>query len=141
MSLTPERFRRELNKLSPAKGKRCWRNDVGLMKFIAARQAETSCAANLMNKMSGADTSYRVVENCRRPQCQRTPRTPRMATATVQVRLILKGSSSAQRRMARRAGDVDAPELPSCLVRLPLGSEVLKAPGHIERPFGREVTI
>jgi integrase/recombinase XerD len=34
--LTPERFRKELNKLSSARGKGHWRNDMNLMRFLAA---------------------------------------------------------------------------------------------------------
>jgi integrase/recombinase XerD len=36
LSLTPERFRKELNKLSPQRGKKHWRDDPSLMKFLAA---------------------------------------------------------------------------------------------------------
>ncbi len=35
LSLTPERFKKELNKLSPQKGRRHWRDDPALMKFLA----------------------------------------------------------------------------------------------------------
>jgi len=35
LSLTPERFRRHLNKLSPLRGKRHWRDDPDLMSFLA----------------------------------------------------------------------------------------------------------
>jgi len=35
LSLTPERFRRELAKLSPQRRKKRWRNDPALMKFLA----------------------------------------------------------------------------------------------------------
>jgi integrase len=35
LSLTPERFKNELNKLSPQKGRKHWRDDPALMKFIA----------------------------------------------------------------------------------------------------------
>jgi len=35
LSLTPERFKKELNKLSPQKGRKHWRDDAGLMKFLA----------------------------------------------------------------------------------------------------------
>jgi integrase/recombinase XerD len=34
--MTPERFRKELNKLSPTRGKTRWRNDQDLMKFLTA---------------------------------------------------------------------------------------------------------
>jgi integrase/recombinase XerD len=34
LSMTPERFRKELNKLSPDKGKRHWRDDTALMRFL-----------------------------------------------------------------------------------------------------------
>lgn len=34
LSMTPERFRKELNKLSPDKGKRHWRHDTVLMRFL-----------------------------------------------------------------------------------------------------------
>ena len=34
LSLTPERFRKELQKLSPQRGKRRWRDDPTLMKFL-----------------------------------------------------------------------------------------------------------
>ena len=33
--LTPERFRKELDKLSPQRGKRHWRENPSLMKFLA----------------------------------------------------------------------------------------------------------
>jgi integrase len=35
LALTPERFRRELNKLSPQRGKKHWRDDPDLMSFLA----------------------------------------------------------------------------------------------------------
>lgn len=35
LSLTPERFRTQLDKLSPTRGKRKWRDDKALMKFLA----------------------------------------------------------------------------------------------------------
>lgn len=35
MALTPERFRKELAKLSPERGKKHWRNDRQLMKFLS----------------------------------------------------------------------------------------------------------
>lgn len=35
LSLTPERFRTQLDKLSPMRGKRRWRDDKALMKFLA----------------------------------------------------------------------------------------------------------
>ena len=34
--LTPERFRKELNKLSPQRGRRHWRDDPALMSFLAS---------------------------------------------------------------------------------------------------------
>jgi len=34
LRLTPERFRAQLNKLSPKRGKRRWRDDAELMKFL-----------------------------------------------------------------------------------------------------------
>ncbi len=34
--LTPERFKRELDKLSPLKGRKHWRDDPALMKFLAS---------------------------------------------------------------------------------------------------------
>jgi hypothetical protein len=34
--MTPERFRKQLNKLSPAKGKARWRDDKILMDFLAS---------------------------------------------------------------------------------------------------------
>jgi integrase/recombinase XerD len=34
LSLTPERFRRELQKLSPQRGRKHWRDDPALMKFL-----------------------------------------------------------------------------------------------------------
>jgi integrase/recombinase XerD len=36
LSLTPERFRKELDKLSPGRGKKKWRNDSDLMAFLAS---------------------------------------------------------------------------------------------------------
>jgi integrase/recombinase XerD len=36
LSLAPERFRKELDKLSPKRGKRRWRNDSKLMTFLAS---------------------------------------------------------------------------------------------------------
>ena len=36
LSITPERFRRELNSLSPLRGGKRWRDDPDLMKFLAA---------------------------------------------------------------------------------------------------------
>lgn len=36
IALTPERFRKELSKLSPGQAKRHWRDDPQLMKFLAA---------------------------------------------------------------------------------------------------------
>ncbi len=35
LSLTPERFRTQLMKLSPAKAQKRWRDDAALMKFLA----------------------------------------------------------------------------------------------------------
>ena len=35
LSMTPERFRRELNKLSPIRGRKHWRDDSALMSFLA----------------------------------------------------------------------------------------------------------
>jgi integrase/recombinase XerD len=35
LSLTPERFKKELNKLSPNRGRKHWRDDPKLMKFLA----------------------------------------------------------------------------------------------------------
>ena len=35
LSLTPERFRTQLDKLSPRQGKQRWRNNLALMKFLA----------------------------------------------------------------------------------------------------------
>lgn len=35
LSLTPERFRRELVKLSPQRRKKRWRDDPALMRFLA----------------------------------------------------------------------------------------------------------
>jgi integrase/recombinase XerD len=34
--LTPERFKRELDKLSPLKGRKHWRDDPALMTFLAS---------------------------------------------------------------------------------------------------------
>jgi hypothetical protein len=34
--MTPERFRSELNKLSPTRGKKRWREDKALMSFLAS---------------------------------------------------------------------------------------------------------
>lgn len=34
--MTPERFKRELNKLSPCKARKHWRDDPGLMRFLAS---------------------------------------------------------------------------------------------------------
>jgi integrase/recombinase XerD len=34
--MTPERFRKALNKLSPAHSRHKWRNDPALMKFLAS---------------------------------------------------------------------------------------------------------
>jgi integrase/recombinase XerD len=34
LSLTPERFRKQLNKLSPKRGRRKWRDDPALMRFV-----------------------------------------------------------------------------------------------------------
>lgn len=34
LRLTPERFRKQLNKLSPKRGKKRWRDNVALMKFV-----------------------------------------------------------------------------------------------------------
>lgn len=34
LALTPERFRRQLNTRSPKRGKRRWRNDAELMRFV-----------------------------------------------------------------------------------------------------------
>ena len=36
LSLTPERFRKELNKLSPQRGRKHWRDDPDLMKFLTS---------------------------------------------------------------------------------------------------------
>jgi integrase/recombinase XerD len=36
LSLTPERFRKELNKLSPQRGRKRWRDDPVLMKFLGS---------------------------------------------------------------------------------------------------------
>jgi integrase/recombinase XerD len=36
LSLTPERFRKELNKLSPPRGRKHWRDDPTLMNFLAS---------------------------------------------------------------------------------------------------------
>ena len=36
LSLTPERFRKELNKLSPQRGRKRWRDDPALMKFLTS---------------------------------------------------------------------------------------------------------
>lgn len=36
LSLTPERFRRELNKISPQRSRKHWRDDPALMKFLAS---------------------------------------------------------------------------------------------------------
>jgi integrase/recombinase XerD len=36
LSLTPERFRKELNKLSPQRGRKHWRDDPALMKFLTS---------------------------------------------------------------------------------------------------------
>jgi integrase/recombinase XerD len=36
LSLAPERFRKELDKLSPMRGKQRWRNNAKLMKFLAS---------------------------------------------------------------------------------------------------------
>jgi hypothetical protein len=35
LSLTPERFRKELDKLSPMRRKQRWRNNPNLMNFLA----------------------------------------------------------------------------------------------------------
>lgn len=35
LAMSPERFRKQLNKLSPARGKGHWRNDKNLMKFLS----------------------------------------------------------------------------------------------------------
>jgi hypothetical protein len=35
LTLTPERFRAQLNKLSPRQGKRHWRDDAALMHFLS----------------------------------------------------------------------------------------------------------
>jgi integrase/recombinase XerD len=35
LSLTPERFRTQLDKLSPRRGRKRWRDDPALMKFLA----------------------------------------------------------------------------------------------------------
>jgi integrase len=35
LSLTPERFKKQLNKLSPQRGRKHWRDDAGLMKFLS----------------------------------------------------------------------------------------------------------
>jgi integrase/recombinase XerD len=32
--MTPERFRKQLSKLSPKRGRKRWRDDVALMKFL-----------------------------------------------------------------------------------------------------------
>lgn len=34
LRLTPERFRTQLDKLSPKRGRKRWRDDAGLMKFV-----------------------------------------------------------------------------------------------------------
>jgi hypothetical protein len=34
LTLSPERFRAQLNKLSPERGKRHWRHNSALMKFL-----------------------------------------------------------------------------------------------------------
>jgi hypothetical protein len=34
LSLTPERFRTQLDKLSPRRGKKQWRNNPALMNFL-----------------------------------------------------------------------------------------------------------
>jgi hypothetical protein len=34
LSLTPERFRKELSKLSPQRGRKHWRDDPALMRFL-----------------------------------------------------------------------------------------------------------
>jgi integrase len=34
LRLTPERFRRQLDKLSPQRGKKRWRDDAALMRFV-----------------------------------------------------------------------------------------------------------
>jgi len=36
LSLTPERFRKELEKLSPQRGKKRWRDNLALMKFLSS---------------------------------------------------------------------------------------------------------
>lgn len=36
LSLTPERFRKELNKLSPQRGRKHWRDDPALMRFLTS---------------------------------------------------------------------------------------------------------
>jgi integrase/recombinase XerD len=35
LNLTPERFRSQLDKLSPRRGKRRWRDNPALMRFLA----------------------------------------------------------------------------------------------------------
>jgi hypothetical protein len=35
MALTPDRFRKELTKLSPERGRKHWRDDPKLMNFLA----------------------------------------------------------------------------------------------------------
>jgi integrase/recombinase XerD len=35
LSLTPERFRKQLDRLSPPHSRRHWRNDSDLMQFLA----------------------------------------------------------------------------------------------------------
>jgi integrase/recombinase XerD len=35
LTLAPERFRAQLNKLSPQRGKRKWRDNPSLIKFLA----------------------------------------------------------------------------------------------------------
>lgn len=36
LALTPERFRKELRKLSPQRGRKRWRDDPALMKFLSS---------------------------------------------------------------------------------------------------------
>jgi hypothetical protein len=38
--MTPERFRRELDKLSPARGTKRWRDDEELITFLSSIKAE-----------------------------------------------------------------------------------------------------
>jgi hypothetical protein len=42
LSMTPERFRKQLDKLSPAQGKGRWRDNKGLMEFLSRLQGAST---------------------------------------------------------------------------------------------------